>query len=102
LYHHPCNIFPAYFLCACELRTRRLRTVLGESLADKRARLLGVAAALAPTAAAEGSAVTGAEAEADEGPEREEPQRDLRCFIVKTNDDLRQEVCCLQLVRPTS
>jgi len=21
---------------------------------------------------------------------------DLRCFIVKSNDDLRQEVCCLQ------
>jgi phosphatidylinositol kinase/protein kinase (PI-3 family) len=27
------------------------------------------------------------------------PLRDIRCFIVKTNDDLRQEVCCLQLMQ---
>ena len=26
------------------------------------------------------------------------PEYDLRCFIVKSNDDLRQEVCCLQLI----
>lgn len=26
------------------------------------------------------------------------PRWDLRCFIVKSNDDLRQEVCCLQLM----
>ena len=26
------------------------------------------------------------------------PVWDLRCFIVKSNDDLRQEVCCLQLM----
>jgi hypothetical protein len=26
------------------------------------------------------------------------PELDLRCFIVKSNDDLRQEVCCLQLI----
>lgn len=26
------------------------------------------------------------------------PLFDLRCFIVKSNDDLRQEVCCLQLM----
>lgn len=26
------------------------------------------------------------------------PRIDLRCFIVKSNDDLRQEVCCLQLM----
>ena len=27
------------------------------------------------------------------------PKKDLRCFIVKSNDDLRQEVCCLQVCR---
>src|SRR6185312_9187326 len=27
------------------------------------------------------------------------PAWDLRCFIVKSNDDLRQEVCCLQLMQ---
>ena len=27
------------------------------------------------------------------------PARDIRCFIVKTNDDLRQEVCCMQLMQ---
>jgi phosphatidylinositol 4-kinase len=27
------------------------------------------------------------------------PIFDLRCFIVKTNDDLRQEICCLQLMK---
>ena len=26
------------------------------------------------------------------------PKLDLRCFIVKSNDDLRQEVCCLQVM----
>ena len=26
------------------------------------------------------------------------PKWDLRCFIVKSNDDLRQEVCCIQLM----
>eukprot|EP01041_Mallomonas_annulata_P007371 gene7371-15057_t len=26
------------------------------------------------------------------------PQRDLRSFIVKSNDDLRQEMCCMQLL----
>lgn len=26
------------------------------------------------------------------------PKHDLRCFIVKSNDDLRQEVCCLQVM----
>lgn len=24
---------------------------------------------------------------------------DLRCFIVKSNDDLRQEICCIQLMK---
>jgi hypothetical protein len=28
----------------------------------------------------------------------ESPEMDVRCFIVKSNDDLRQEVCCLQLI----
>ena len=27
------------------------------------------------------------------------PERDLKCFIIKTNDDLRQEICCLQLLQ---
>jgi hypothetical protein len=26
------------------------------------------------------------------------PKKDLRCLIVKSNDDLRQEVCCLQIM----
>ena len=26
------------------------------------------------------------------------PLYDVRCFIVKSNDDLRQEVCCLQIM----
>ena len=26
------------------------------------------------------------------------PRMDLRCFIVKSNDDLRQEVCCVQVM----
>jgi phosphatidylinositol 4-kinase len=30
--------------------------------------------------------------------EEDWPLYDLRCFIVKSNDDLRQEVCCLQLI----
>jgi phosphatidylinositol 4-kinase len=29
---------------------------------------------------------------------KEWPERDLRCFIVKSNDDLRQEVACIQLI----
>jgi len=29
---------------------------------------------------------------------REWPERDLRCYIVKSNDDLRQEVACIQLI----
>ena len=27
------------------------------------------------------------------------PAWDLRAFIVKSNDDLRQEICCLQLMQ---
>jgi len=30
--------------------------------------------------------------------EKKWPIRDLRCFIVKSNDDLRQEVACIQLI----
>jgi hypothetical protein len=65
----------------------RVENVLGESFLSKKERILGEKF--------EFSLVERNEVDSEE---EYWPAYDLRSFIVKTNDDLRQEICCLQLM----
>lgn len=91
-----------------QIRTR-VETVLGESFHSKKERILGEKYELSsrrPSLAAAGSEenlpLLVSEHENKDGSGDEDsfwPAYDLRSFIVKTNDDLRQEICCLQLMQ---
>ena len=73
---------------------QRLRAVFGESWRSKKHRLLGDRLdARTYGGGADDDSDSGS---SSEGSADEWPLWDVRSFIVKTNDDLRQEVCCLQ------
>lgn len=68
-----------------DVSNQRIYDCFGESWVARKERIIG-------------DLVYSSQEEEDEGEEEEWPMYDLRCFIVKSNDDLRQEVCCLQLI----
>jgi hypothetical protein len=72
-----------------ELTMTRVETAYGESWEVKRERILGSRAHLSE----------GSSSGDDSGADDYWPMWDMRCFIVKSNDDLRQEVCCLQIMQ---
>jgi len=88
--------------------TRLVEDAFGELWARKKARLLGnkvgknQADYQRRQAEAEAEAEAGPDADADADAPRLAaallPLYDVRAFIVKSNDDLRQEVCCLQVM----
>lgn len=89
---------------AALIEKSRVENVLGESFQSKKERILGEKLDAAPTsvrayAGKSPSARAVSEREGGVADDSFWPAYDLRSFIVKTNDDLRQEICCMQLMQ---
>jgi hypothetical protein len=83
-----------------ELTMTRVESAYGENWQAKRERILGSRAHITAVGGDGGNqSERSAENEADNGNDHCWPVWDLRSFIVKSNDDLRQEVCCLQIMQ---
>lgn len=72
----------------------KVESAFGESWVAKKERILG-----ARFDAASDGCHDDAAGALGLAPTRGWPKWDLRAFIIKSNDDLRQEVCCIQLMR---
>lgn len=88
------------------LSRTKVEYVIGETFQSKKERLLGHKLTLFQTMSSSEELIAvddddDAEEDDEEGLQSDGsywPAFDLRAFIVKTNDDLRQEICCLQLM----
>eukprot|EP01039_Chlorochromonas_danica_P020957 gene20957-25718_t len=89
---------------AALIEKSRVENVLGASFQSTKERILGEKLDAAPTsvrayAGKSPSARAVSEREGGVADDSFWPAYDLRSFIVKTNDDLRQEICCMQLMQ---
>lgn len=78
-----------------EMTISKIESAFGESWEMKKQRLLGDKYNISN----KNSGQHGIDSHDTSDDEDFWPVWDLRCFIVKSNDDLRQEVCCLQIMQ---